>query len=97
MTSRNFDVEAALGSAAGDRIPEGWTEGEATAYLIGEFRAARTPRYKMAILKRFVGYPREVFAEEIRRALPEEKDMGMRKRYAEALEQIEEAGAARPK
>lgn len=88
---------AALGSAAGDRIPDGMTEDEAVSYLIGEFRAARTPQYKMAILKRFVGSPREVFAEEIRRALPEEKDMGIRKEYAAALRQIEEASAARPK
>jgi hypothetical protein len=87
---------AALGSVAADRVPEGMTEGEAVAFLIGEFRAARTPRYKMAILKRFVGNPREVFAEEVRRAIPEEKDMGIRKEYSEALRQIEEAGAARP-
>ncbi|MBN1418991.1 MAG: sigma-70 family RNA polymerase sigma factor [Planctomycetes bacterium] len=87
---------AALGSAAGDRVPDGMTEGEAIARLIEEFRTAQTPRYKTAILERFVGNPREVFAEEIRRALPEERNMGLRKEYAEALRRIEEASAARP-
>jgi RNA polymerase sigma factor (sigma-70 family) len=87
---------AALGSVAGDRISEGMTEGEAVAFLIGEFRAARTERYKRAILGRFAGNPREVFAEEIRQAIPREKDMGLRKEYAEALRKIEEAAAARP-
>jgi hypothetical protein len=86
---------AALGSAAGDRIPDEVTGGDAAAYLIAELRAARTPHYKMAILKRFVGDPREVFAEEIRRALPGEGDMGMRKQYADALRMIEEARSER--
>ena len=87
---------AAVGSAAGDRIPEGVTEDDAVSYLIGEFRAARTAQYKTVLLKRFVDYPREAFAEEIRRALPEEKDMGIRKKCAEALGAIEKAGTARP-
>lgn len=87
---------AAVGSAAGDPIPEEVTGGDAAAYLIGEFRVARTARYKKVILKRFVGNPREAFGEEIRRALPEEKDMELKKAYNEALEMMEEARAARP-
>ncbi len=76
-------------------MPEDVTGGDAAAYPVGEFRSARTQRYKTAILKRFVGDPRPVYEEEIRRALPEEKDMGMRRQYGDALRQMEEAGAAR--
>jgi RNA polymerase sigma factor (sigma-70 family) len=86
---------AALGSAAGDRIPEDLTGGDAAAYLIGELRSARTPLYKRAILKRMVGGPQEAFAEELRRLVGEEKDLGVRKSYREAIEAIEESRAAR--
>ena len=86
---------AALSSAAGDRIPEDLTGGDAAAYLIGELRSARTPLYKRAILKRMVGAPQESFAEELRRLMPEEKDMGVRKAYREGLQQIEESRAER--
>ena len=87
---------AAVGSAAGDPIPEDVTGGDAAAYLVREFRGARTTRYKKVILKRFVGNPREVFEEEIRRALPGETDMEMQTTYKEALASMEEARAARP-
>jgi len=87
---------AAVGSAAGDPIPETVTGGDAAAYLIRELRGARTTRYKKVILKRFVGNPLEVFEAEIRRALPEETDMEMRKAYNEALESMDDARAARP-
>ena len=88
---------AAVSSAAGDRIPEELTGGDAAAYLISELRAARTPQYKNAILKRIVGDPREIYEEAIRRELAGEEDMGIQQSYRQALEAMEEALSARPR
>ena len=82
---------AALGSAAGDRIPAEVTGGDAGQYLLQQLQEARTPRYKMAILKRLVAKPPEGAVDELRRAMAEESDMGVRKSYRQALEAIEES------
>jgi hypothetical protein len=45
----------------------------------------------MAILKRLVAKPPEGAVDELRRAMAEESDMGVRKSYRQALEAIEES------
>ena len=86
---------AAVSSAAGDRIPEELTGGDAAAYLISELRAACTPGYKRAILKRIVGDPREIYEEAIRGASRRKEAMGMQQSYRQALEAMEDARTAR--
>jgi hypothetical protein len=86
---------AVLSSPAGDRVLDEMAGGGAVPYLAGEFRSARTPVYRKALIGKLLDRAPGVLAEEIRRLLPAEEDWSVRKSYREILEDIENSRASR--
>jgi RNA polymerase sigma-70 factor (ECF subfamily) len=81
---------AALRSQAGGQIPDTVSGGDTTAYLVREFRTARTLSYKKALVERLLQNAPGVLKEEISRALPKETNSDVKREYRHALEKIEE-------
>ncbi len=85
---------AALESTAGESLPEELTGGDAVSYLASEFRAASSPAYKSALVRRLLEQSPEVLAEELRQALPNEKDWRLKREYRDALTRIADLDSA---
>lgn len=86
---------AAVRSDAGKNLPESLTGGDPVGYLVDEFRGAETRAYKEALLERLHERSPDTLEEEIRQALPREKDWSIRKEYRNVLERIADARKAR--
>ncbi len=80
---------AALGSAAGKRIPAVVTGGDTSAYLLGEFRAAASRSYKEVLIERLIEIDQAALRDELHRSIESEKDWAIRRTYRKALERID--------
>ncbi len=85
---------AALKSEAGGTLPDEITGGDITTYLVSEFRTATSNEYKKALGERLYEHSPQILEEEIRRALPTEKDFSVRREYKLALEKLAGSRAA---
>jgi RNA polymerase sigma-70 factor (ECF subfamily) len=82
---------AAMRSRAGDALPETLTHGDPLSYLVNEFHTASDRSYKRALVERLRERSPETTAQELRLALPEEKDWLLKREYRATLEELSSA------